>query len=190
MRAAWDYDCSRWLFSVIAVLTDSKNPHNYWRVMKHRLAKNCNELVTRCNQLKLIDSDGKRLLELLSFDFFEVLDSVTIARSRKHIEQYYDTADIGKFPTRLTPISRRPHLTDLNTAINYNDIYVQLCELNLAIYTPSDFILPSRLEKYVNITSEEDYSNLTMKGRERGIRKLKSINLLKRLESSVNSFRL
>ena len=132
----------------------------------------------------------KRLLERLSFDFFEVLDSVTIARSRKHIEQYYDTADIGKFPTRLTPISRRPHLTDLNTAINYNDIYVQLCELNLAIYTPSDFILPSRLEKYVNITSEEDYSNLTMKGRERGIRKLMSINLLKRLESSVNSFRL
>ena len=132
----------------------------------------------------------KRLLERLSFDFFEVLDSVTIARSRKHIEQYYDTADIGKFPTRLTPISRRPHLTDLNTAINYNEIYIQLRELNLAIYTPSDFILPSRLEKYVNITSEEDYSNLTMKGRERGIRKLMSINLLKRLESSVNSFRL
>lgn len=132
----------------------------------------------------------KRLLERLSFDFFEVLDSVTIARSRKHIEQYYDTADIGKFPTRLTPISRRPHLTDLNTAINYNEIYTQLRELNLAIYTPSDFILPSRLEKYVNITSEEDYSNLTMKGRECGIRKLMSINLLKRLESSVNSFRL
>ena len=132
----------------------------------------------------------KRLLERLSFDFFEVLDSVTIARSRKHIEQYYDTADIGKFPTRLTPISRRPHLTDLNTAINYNEIYTQLRELNLAIYPPADFILPSRLEKYVNITSEEDYSNLTMKGRERGIRKLMSINLLKRLESSVNSFRL
>ena len=132
----------------------------------------------------------KRLLERLSFDFFEVLDSVTIARSRKHIEQYYDTTDIGKFPTRLTPLSRRPHLTDLSTTINYNDIYTQLTGLNLAIYTPSDFILPSRLEKYVNITSEEDYSNLTMKGRERGIRKLMSINLLKRLESSVNSFRL
>ena len=132
----------------------------------------------------------KRLLERLSFDFFEVLDSVTIARSRKHIEQYYDTTDIGKFPTRLTPISRRPNLTDLDTAINYNEIYTQLGELNLAIYTPSDFILPSRLDKYINITSEEDYSNLTMKGRERGIRKLMSINLLKRLESSVNSFRL
>ena len=65
----------------------------------------------------------KELLNRLSFDFFEVLDSVTIARSRKHIEQYYDTADIGKFPTRLAPIARRPDLTDLNTAINYNEIY-------------------------------------------------------------------
>ena len=132
----------------------------------------------------------KRLLDRLSFDFFEVLDSVTIARSRKHIEQYYDTADIGKFPTRLAPISRRPHLTDLDSAISYNDIYLLLSVLNLAIYTPSDFILPSRLSKYVDITSEEDYSGLTMKGREQGIRKLMSINLLKRLESSVNSFRL
>ncbi|MBQ8866444.1 MAG: DEAD/DEAH box helicase family protein [Bacteroidaceae bacterium] len=132
----------------------------------------------------------KELLNRLSFDFFEVLDSVTIARSRKHIEQYYDTTDIGKFPTRLTPIARRPHLTDLDSAINYNEIYGIVSHLNLAIYTPSDFILPSRLSKYVNITSEEEYSGLTMKGRERGIRKLMSINLLKRLESSVNSFRL
>ncbi|MBR5237322.1 MAG: DEAD/DEAH box helicase family protein [Paludibacteraceae bacterium] len=128
------------------------------------------------------------LLERLSFDFFEVLDSVTIARSRKHIEQYYDTADIGKFPIRLAPISRRPHLTDLDSTINYNDIYALLNQLNLAIYTPSTFILASCIDKY--ITSEEDYSGLTVKGRESGIRQLISINLLKRLESSVNSFRL
>ena len=144
----------------------------------------------RWSKLPSEERTTKRLLERLSFDFFEVLDSVTIARSRKHIEQYYDTIDIGNFPTRLTPLSRRPHLTDLDSAINYNDIYLLLSGLNLAIYTPSDFILPSRLEKYVTITSEEDYSGLTMKGRERGIRKLMSINLLKRLESSVNSFRL
>lgn len=65
VRAIWDNDGYRWLFSVvdvIAVLTDSKNPRNYWKVMKHRLAKNGNELVTRCNQLKLVASDGKRYL--------------------------------------------------------------------------------------------------------------------------------
>ena len=132
----------------------------------------------------------KELLNRLSFDFFEVLDSVTIARSRKHIEQYYDTADIGQFPTRLTPLLRRPDLTDLNTAINYNEIYEIVSKLNLAIYTPSDFILASRREKYMDIDSEGGYSGLTMSGREKGIRRLMSINLLKRLESSVNSFRL
>ena len=133
----------------------------------------------------------KELLKRLSFDFFEVLDSVTIARSRKHIEQYYDTADIGKFPTRLVPISRRPDLTDLNSAINYNEIYETVNLLNLAIYTPSDFLLASRVDKYADKDSGKDYfSGHGMSGREKGIRRLMSINLLKRLESSVNSFRL
>jgi len=129
----------------------------------------------------------EKLLGMLSFDFFEVLDSVTIARSRKHISAYYDTSAIGKFPTRLAPISRRPPLTDLSNAINYNEIFGQLNKLNLAIYTPSDFILPSRLSKY---TDGSDHEGLTSKGREMGIRRLMCILMLKRLESSVNSFRL
>lgn len=65
VRTAWDDTGNRWLFSVvdvIAVLTESKNPRNYWKVMKHRLAKEKNELVTRCNQLKLVAADGKRYL--------------------------------------------------------------------------------------------------------------------------------
>lgn len=131
-----------------------------------------------------------KLLGMLSFDFFEVLDSVTIARSRKHIERYYDTTDIGKFPTRLKPISRRPCLTDLSAAINYNEIYTQLQALNLAIYTPSDFILASRISKYVDLDESGSESGLSMHGREKGIRQLMAINMLKRLESSVNSFRL
>jgi SNF2 family DNA or RNA helicase len=143
----------------------------------------------RWSKLPAEERSTKALLDSLSFDFFEVLDSVTIARSRKHIEQYYDTADIGKFPTRLAPVSRRPHLTDLDKAVNYNDIYTTVSELNLAIYTPSDFILPSCRDKYSK-GDDEEYSGLSRAGRERGIRRLMSINLLKRLESSVNSFRL
>lgn len=131
-----------------------------------------------------------KLLGMLSFDFFEVLDSVTIARSRKHIERYYDTTDIGKFPTRLKPISRRPCLTDLSAAINYKEIYTRLQTLNLAIYTPSDFILASRINKYVDLDESGSESGLSMYGREKGIRQLMAINMLKRLESSVNSFRL
>lgn len=130
-----------------------------------------------------------RLLGMLSFDFFEVLDSVTIARSRKHIEAYYDTASVGKFPTRLAPISRRPSLTDLPSAINYNEIFEQLQKLNLAIYTPSAFILPSKAAKY-KLDFGEGKSGLSLEGREMGIRRLMCILMLKRLESSVNSFRL
>lgn len=144
----------------------------------------------RWSKLPPEDRTTKALLESLSFDFFEVLDSVTIARSRKHIEQYYDTTDIGKFPERLKPISRAPKLTDLPTAVSFNDIFVSVSELNLAIYTPSDFILPSKLEKYMEVREDGRFSNLSRSGRERGIRQLMSINLLKRLESSVNSFRL
>ncbi len=130
-----------------------------------------------------------KLLGMLSFDFFEVLDSVTIARSRKHIEAYYDTEAIGKFPTRLAPISRRPHLTDLEGAINYNEIFEQLQKLNLAIYTPSAFILPSKASKY-ELDFGEGKNGLSIEGREMGIRRLMCILMLKRLESSVNSFRL
>lgn len=131
------------------------------------------------------------LLKRLSFDFFEVLDSVTIARSRRHIEKYYDTEDIGKFPERLAPISRRPDLTDLDSAINYNEIFETISNLNLAIYTPSDFLLASSVGKYIDADGDDNYfAGQGMAGREKGIRRLMSINLLKRLESSVNSFRL
>ena len=144
----------------------------------------------RWSKLPPEDRTTKALLESLSFDFFEVLDSVTIARSRKHIEQYYDTTDIGKFPERLKPISRAPKLTELPTAVSFNDIFVSVTELNLAVYTPSDFILPSKLEKYMEVREDGRFRNLSRSGRERGIRQLMSINLLKRLESSVNPFRL
>lgn len=129
------------------------------------------------------------LLRTLDFDFFEVLDSVTIARSRKHIEKYYNTEEIGKFPERLKPISLRPSLTDLNQAINYNEIYEQLMLLSLVIYTPTNYIFPSKIEKYIDLTHNKG-NNLTQQGREHGIQRLMSINLLKRLESSVYSFNL
>ncbi len=131
----------------------------------------------------------ERLLRMLDFDFFRLLDAVTIARSRKHIQQYYDTADIGTFPERLKPISRNPHLTDLDTAINYNEIFEQLQMLHLAIYAPSAFILPSQLWKYKEEESTTGH-RLSIEEREQGIQRLMNMQLLKRLESSVNSFRL
>jgi len=132
-----------------------------------------------------------KLLSMIDFDFFEVLDSVTIARSRKHIEKYYNTEAIGKFPERLKPISFRPSLTKMANATNYDEIYDLLNMLNLSVYTPSNYIYPSRIDSY-----EKEYGRdmgntfFRQADREKGIRKLMNINLLKRLESSVHSFRL
>ena len=137
------------------------------------------------------DRTTENLLRMLDFDFFEVLDSVTIARSRKHIQKYYDTTDIGTFPTRLKPISLRPPLTSLKKAINYNEIYEQLTQLSLSIYTPTHFILPSKMEKYAELYEDNKVNiGFTQANREQGIRRLTAINLMKRMESSVYSFNL
>lgn len=137
------------------------------------------------------DRTTENLLKMLDFDFFEVLDSVTIARSRKHIQKYYDMADIGTFPTRLKPISLRPHLTDLKEAISYNEIFEQLMLLTLTIYTPTHYILPSKMEKYAELYGDNRVNvGFTQANREQGIRRLTAINLMKRMESSVYSFNL
>lgn len=134
------------------------------------------------------DRTTENLLRMLDFDFFEVLDSVTIARSRKHIQKYYDTSDIGTFPTRKKPISLFPQLTDLEHVISYNEIFEQLMLLTLTIYTPSLFIQSSKVDKYAELFGDD--RSLTQAGREQGIRRLTAINLMKRMESSVYSFNL
>ncbi|MCK9436528.1 MAG: SNF2-related protein, partial [Synergistaceae bacterium] len=145
----------------------------------------------RWSKLDATERTTGTLLDMLSFDFFELLDSVTIARSRKHIQKYYDTTAVGNFPKRLKPISIRPSLTQKNGAINYDEIYQLLTQLNLSIYTPSEYVFPSKQEKY-----EKQYGRdmgntfFRQSDREKGIQRLMNINLLKRLESSVHSFRL
>ena len=137
------------------------------------------------------DRTTEKLLKMLDFDFFEVLDSVTIARSRKHIQKYYDTTDIGTFPIRLAPISKRPPLTDLMDAITYNEIFEHLMMLSLSIYTPSHYIHSSKIEKYAELYEDNKVNvGFTQANREQGIRRLTAINLMKRMESSVYSFKL
>ncbi|MBQ8644620.1 MAG: DEAD/DEAH box helicase family protein [Candidatus Methanomethylophilaceae archaeon] len=125
-----------------------------------------------------------RLQQMLDFDFFTLLDSVTIARSRRHIERYYSMDDIGRFPNRLAPISLRPGITELEGVIPYREISNMLNMMRLAVYIPTDYLLPSKRFKYVGP------ENTNRSGREQGIRRLMSIALLKRLESSIHSFRI
>ncbi len=134
-----------------------------------------------------------RILHMLDFDFFELLDSVTIARSRKHIQAFYDTSEIGPFPERLPPQSIRAPLSDIPDVPDFNEIFAQLQVLTLAVYTPLAYVFPSRISKYedlYNVKGGTARSNIGQAGREQGLKKLMTVNLLKRLESSVEAFRL
>lgn len=130
------------------------------------------------------------LLDMLDFDFFEVLDSLTIARSRKHITTYYDTTDIGKFPVRNKPVSIQSALSN-SAPVNYQDIGERLLLLNLSVYAPLSYILPSRLAHYATLYDNKVKSGrFSQLDREGNLKILMRINLLKRLESSVDSFRI
>jgi len=133
------------------------------------------------------------ILSSLEFDFFELLDSVTIARSRRHIETFYNTADIGSFPERRKPLSFHCPLTHRADVIGFNEIFNRLSQLKLAVYAPISYILPSRLKKYEALYDtqvEGGRSRFKQVDRERSLQALMTTNLLKRLESSVESFRL
>jgi len=136
---------------------------------------------------------ARAILDALDFDFFELLDSVTIARSRKHIQTFYDTKDIGQFPERRKPLSYHCALTTRADVMSFNEIFGELSRLKLAVYTPVSYILPSRLKKYADLYDTqvgEGKGTLSQAGREKGLQALMTTNLLKRLESSVQSFRL
>ena len=135
---------------------------------------------------------ARAILETLEFDFFELLDSVTIARSRKHIQTFYDTKDIGPFPERLKPLSFHSPLTQRTDVMSFNEIFEQLSLLKLAVYAPISYILPSRLKKYEEMydTQVAGRGKLKQVDREKSLQALMTTNLLKRLESSIQSFRL
>lgn len=143
------------------------------------------------NKSPIAERTTERLLNALDFDFFEVLDAVTIARSRKHIQKYYNMEAIGKFPARNKPVTLSPKLTDLPNFMTYSQLYASLLKLNLGIYTPSKYLLASCIGKYEDkYGSDMGNTIFRQSDREKGICRLMSINLLKRLESSVHSFRL
>jgi len=121
-----------------------------------------------------------------------LLDSITIARSRKHIEKYYDINKIGKFPNRLKPITHRSDLTDIDGFMDIKTLYGELSKLAMCIYTPFDYIFENKKQFYADEYDTEISENVSLKQttRERSIQKLMKINLLKRLESSVDSFRI
>jgi SNF2 family DNA or RNA helicase len=174
------------------------DPENFGA--KLRTGKNINEIFRKAqaafnawSTLPPEERTPAAILKALDFDFFELLDSVTIARSRKHIETFYDTRDIGTFPERLKPLSVHCPLTQRPDVIGFNDIFNRLSLLKLSVYAPVSYILPSRLSKYEDLYDTEvkgGASKFKQLDRETSLQALMTVNLLKRLESSVESFRI
>lgn len=161
--------------SIKKVISQAQSAFNQWGKLSE------NERTTEC------------LLELLDFDYFKLLDSLTIARSRKHIEKYYNVKDIGQFPKRLKPITVKSEIDTINQFPAVEEIYREILGLNMAIYSPMRYVLPHKRAEY-----EKKYDTVVKGGksvfkqsdRERSLIYLITSGLLKRLESSIHSFNL
>lgn len=127
-----------------------------------------------------------------NYDFFKLLDSITMARSRRHIEKYYNMSSIGKFPTRLKPKPIHTDITKLDDVMSIEDIYKKLSMFNMSVYNPFTYIFDSRIDFYSELYDSKTNKNSTLKqsNREESLKKLMRVNFLKRLESSVDSFRI
>jgi SNF2 family DNA or RNA helicase len=139
------------------------------------------------------DRTPARLIEMLGFDYFTLLDLLTIARSRRHIEKYYGTSETGKFPERLKPINHKPDVDSDNKYSSIRNINNEIRKLHLASYAPLRYVLPHKQADY-----DKKYSTIIRNGasvfrqidREESLIQLIRVNLLKRMESAVPSFAL
>ena len=145
--------------------------------------------------LDLEDSERtpSRLIEMLGFDYFALLDRLTIARSRRHLKKYYGTSETGRFPERLKPINVKPDVDLAGEFPSIREINFEIRRLNLATYAPLRYVLPHKRDAY-----DEKYSTKLASGegffrqvdREESLVQLLRVNALKRMESSVTSFTL
>ena len=161
--------------------------------------KTVNEILTNAQRafnewakLPQEQRSSKSLMDALDVDFSILLDNVTIARSRKHITKYYDMSEIGNFPTRLKPKSFYTDIARDEDTIAYNDIYSILMNLTMGVYAPTNYIFPSKAEKYAEMYDSivEGRPTLLQANREKALQRLMSVNMLKRLESCIDSFRI
>lgn len=130
------------------------------------------------------------LLKHLNVDYFKLLDTVTIARSRRHIEKYYDLTEVGKFPERQKPINVKADIDTSGSFPTLEAVNTNILKIKLAVYSPLTYVLPEKRAAYEKLYDIEVRPGNTLKqsDRESNIVKLMRINILKRLESSVFSY--
>ncbi|MAG31395.1 MAG: helicase [Deltaproteobacteria bacterium] len=147
----------------------------------------------RFNQWLKLDAKERTtasLLESLNFDYFKLLDLLTIARSRKHIEKYYDLAEIGEFPRRAKPINVRADIDTADLFPPLREVNRDIRRLSLSAYAPMRYVLPEKVEEYsrrydIEVAGGRSFRQLD---REESLIHLMRVNLLKRMESSIHSF--
>jgi len=132
------------------------------------------------------DRKTSELLEELSSAFFTLLDQLTIARSRKHIQKYYKDAiaQLGGFPERLKPISVFSEIDREGKFMSYEQLNSEISKYQLSLFNPSKYVLSPYRSAYEN----KGVQNFRQSDRERSLIGMMKVNFLKRLESSVNSF--
>jgi hypothetical protein len=148
------------------------------------ILRNAQKTFNDWSKLPSHERTGKELLKNLNtnIDFFKLLDSVTIARSRRHIEKYYNSEQVGKFPTRLKPITYHADVTDLEEFMAISDIYNELSKLKMSLYSPTEYILASRRSfyEYLYYTTISENISFKQSHREKSLQTLMRVNLLKR----------
>jgi len=158
------------------------------------ILKNAQKIFNEWSKLPMEQRTTGDLLNRLSsnFDFFKLLDSITIARSRKHVEKYYDMDQIGKFPNRLPPVTLKSPITEMDDFLSMEELYQKLTLLNLSVYSPFEYILDEKKDIYSDLydTDINETVSLRQINREKSLQKLMRVNFLKRLESSVEAFRI
>jgi len=159
------------IYSIEQTLKKAQSKFNQWQKMEDE------------------DRTSEKLLNMLGFDYFKLLDLLTIARSRKHITKYFDNDELGKFPERLKPINIKPDI-DLNDEFPpLRKINREIRLLNLSAYAPLKYLLPEKREEYSNrYDTSLSQGVFRQVDREQSLIHLMRVNLLKRLESSVVSF--
>ncbi len=143
--------------------------------------------------LELDDAERSpaRLVEMLGFDYFTLLDLLTIARSRKHVEKYYGLTETGRFPTRLKPINIKADVDREGQFRSIREINLEIRRLNLSSYAPLRYVLPHKQEAYDNKYStdvKDGAGHFKQVDRDRSLIHLLRVNVLKRMESAVPSF--
>lgn len=132
-------------------------------------------------------------LEQMNADYFKLLDTVTIARSRKHIEKYYNIKEIGKFPERMLPLNIKSDIDLAGEFPKLEEINREIMRLKLAAYSPLSYVLPHKKEEYnkkYDIEVKGGVSVFKQTDRENSIIHLMRASILKRMESSIHSFGL